>query len=211
MRNIDIDSWSRKYHYEFFKEFDFPHFNIGSNLDISLIYNFCKNNNFSLFKTIIFATTITANNIKEFKYRIRENTVIEHDQVHPSYTISSKDQTFNFCTVNFDRDYSNFVKNTEETEQIVKEKSDLAIEKERDDLIYMTCIPWISFTTITHPIHSKPADSVPKIAWGKYIKENNRILLPYAVQANHALVDGLHTGKFINYLQDLFNNPDMLF
>lgn len=211
MKYIDIDSWPRKHHYEFFKEFDFPHFNIGSNLDISLIYNFCKNNNFSLFKTIVFATTITANHIKEFKYRIRENKLIEHNIVHPSFTILTKNDLFNFCTVDFVNDYNVFINNIEKAEQITRENKYLAIEKNRDDLIYITCIPWISFTTITHPIHSRPADSVPRIAWGKYIKEHNKILLPYSVQANHSLVDGIHTGQFFNYIQDLFNNPEQLF
>ena len=47
-------------------------------------------------------------------------------------------------------------------------------EKGRDDFIFMSAMPWISFTSVMHPMHYHPVDSIPRIAWGKYEKKENR-------------------------------------
>ena len=44
-------------------------------------------------------------------------------------------------------------------------------------------------------------DSVPKISWGKYFTEGDKVLLPFSVQVHHALADGYHVGKYVNDLQ----------
>ena len=72
----------------------------------------------------------------------------------------------------------------------------------RDDLIYITCIPWISFTHISHTISINRNDSVPKISWGKYYKDGDKVLLPFSVQVNHALIDGFQIGKYVEKLQE---------
>jgi len=76
----------------------------------------------------------------------------------------------------------------------------------RDDLIYITCIPWISFTHLSHTISLNKNDSVPRISWGKYFMENNKVLLPFSVQVNHALVDGIHIGRYFLKLQNYIDN-----
>jgi chloramphenicol O-acetyltransferase type A len=81
-------------------------------------------------------------------------------------------------------------------------------EPGRDDLLYITSIPWVSFTGITHPVHMNPVDSIPRISWGKYFEEYNKIKLPLSVQVHHALADGVHMGQYFNNLQEILNNPE---
>jgi chloramphenicol O-acetyltransferase len=38
MHMIDMETWSRRYHNEFLKRFDRPHFNMCANLDIKAFY-----------------------------------------------------------------------------------------------------------------------------------------------------------------------------
>ena len=56
----------------------------------------------------------------------------------------------------------------------------------------MTAIPWVSFTSFSHPIHLAAADSVPRFALGKIIEEGESLKMPLDVQGHHALMDGLH-------------------
>ena len=44
-------------------------------------------------------------------------------------------------------------------------------EEGRDDFLFLSAIPWISFTSFSHAMHYTPADSVPRITWGKSFKE----------------------------------------
>ncbi len=45
-----------------------------------------------------------------------------------------------------------------------------------------------------------PADSNPRITWGKYFCQEGRTLLPVTLLAHHALVDGIHIARFYETL-----------
>lgn len=207
MKFVDIENWKRKDHYNYFKQLDYPHFNICGNVDITNFYKYIKKNELPFFVSVLYASTKTANSIKEFRYRIREDKLIEHDVVSPSFTVMGEDEVFSFCTVKFIEKYNDFKNNA--LAEIEKTKNNVNIKDEpgRDDLLYITSIPWISFTNITHPIQMKPVDSIPRISWGKYFEENGKIKLPLSVQAHHALVDGVHVGRFFTTIQEILDNP----
>ena len=187
MKFIDIENWERKKHYNYFKQLDYPHFNICGNVDITEFYRYIKENENPFFISMLYASTKTANSIKEFRYRIREDKVIEHETVNPSFTVMNSNEVFSFCTVKFIDEFKDFKTNT--SKEIEKAKNNISIEDEsgRDDLIYITSIPWVSFTSITHPIQMNPVDSIPRISWGKYFEENGKIKLPLSVQVTSCL------------------------
>lgn len=207
MKYIDIENWKRKDHYNYFKQLDYPHFNICGNVNITSFYKYIKENELPFFISVLYASTKTANNIKEFRFRIREDKVVEHEIVSPSFTVMTEEEVFSFCTSNFIEEFKKFKNNT--LNEIEKVKNNISIEDEpgRDDLLYITSIPWVSFTNITHPIQMKPVDSIPRISWGKYFEEGDKIMLPLSVQAHHALVDGIHVGLFFNTFQEILDNP----
>lgn len=207
MKYIDIENWKRKDHYNYFKQFDYPHFNICANLDITRFYKYVKGNNLPFFVSLLYTSTKTANSVKEFRYRIREDVVIEHESVDPSFTVMTEGEVFSFCAVKFTDRFNTF--KTAALKEIEKVKNNICIEDEtgRDNLLFITSIPWVSFTGITHPIQMRPVDSIPRISFGKYFEENSRFKLPVSVQAHHALVDGLHVGQFFTIIQEIFDNP----
>ncbi len=207
MKFIDIENWKRKNHYNYFKQLDYPHFNICGNLDITNFYRYIKKTELPFFASVLYASTKTANDIREFRFRIKEDRLIEHEIVSPSFTVMTKEEVFSFCTVNFIDSYNDFKSNA--LKEIEKTKNNITIKDEpgRDDLLYITSIPWISFTNITHPIQMSPVDSIPRISWGKYFEESGKVKLPLSVQVHHALADGIHVGKFFNNIQEIFDNP----
>ena len=73
--------------------------------------------------------------------------------------------------------------------------------EERDDLVYISCLPWFSFTSLTNEMDLNPDDSIPRITWGKYEQQGERLVLPYAVQLNHRLLDGWHLGQLVQGVQ----------
>lgn len=208
MKKIDLSKWSRKEHYNFFKQLDIPYFNITTDVDITKFYSFIKQNDYSFFKTLLYFVMKTANENDNFKLRISNEEIIEHNKISPSFTYLMDEETFNFCYAEYDNNFDHFIKNVEKA---IKNNTGNLIDTEkeaRDDLIYITSIPWISFKSISHPINLNPIDSVPRIAWGKYFEENEILKLPFSVQVHHALMDGLHVGKYISELQDNLYNPE---
>ncbi|WP_232819600.1 CatA-like O-acetyltransferase [Exiguobacterium sp. TNDT2] len=49
MKTINIETWSRKKHYEFFKAFDAPHFNVTASVDVTKLHTHAKRTGQSFF------------------------------------------------------------------------------------------------------------------------------------------------------------------
>jgi chloramphenicol O-acetyltransferase type A len=187
---------------------DYPQYNICMNLDITSFVGFTKRNNLSFYYAMIHAATTVINEIEEFRYRIHGENVVVHDKIHPSFTDTHRntnDDLFKFVTVDLTDDIFEFERTARETNENQQEYFPFDKLAGRDDLIYITCIPWISFTHVSHTISLNKDDAVPRISWGKYFSQGDRIMLPFSVQVNHALVDGYHVGQYVNRLQDYMN------
>jgi len=209
MEYIDIENWKRKEHFAFFYRMDYPQYNICADIDITRFISFVRGKKLSFYFSMIYAVTRIVNDCENFKYRIRDGKVVLHDMIHPSFTQmdnNPEDELFKMITTDFDYDISSFVKDAEN--ECSKQEGYFNPTKliGRDDLIYLTCIPWISFTHLSHTISLNRDDAVPRISWGKYYTRDGRVLLPFSVQVHHALVDGYHVGQYISKLQAFLDN-----
>ena len=210
MKIIDQTTWNRRSHFEFFNTFDIPQFSIVADVDATALLAFCKDRRLSVFLSTVYLLTKTANEIPELRTRIRaDDLVVEHDLVHPGFTVLNEDELFNFCTTTFCRDSRLFFAEAGRQIEETRLKQDL-IEDEpgRDDLLFMTCIPWVSFTALQHPISLGSNHSIPKIAWGKLTSSAGRSGFPVSLQAHHGLCDGLHAGRFFEQLQQAVDCPE---
>lgn len=208
MKTIDLENWKRKGHFDFFRRMDYPQFNLCMDIDVTNLVAFTKRNELSFYYSMIFAATAAINQVEDFKYRIRGEQVVVHDRIHPSFTDMDKngaDDLFKFVTVDLSDDIFEFVSVARQTSENQQDYFGPAEVARRDDLIYITCIPWVSFTQLTHTISLNKNDSVPRISWGKFYKQGDKTLLPFSVQAHHALVDGFHVGKYVEALQALID------
>jgi chloramphenicol O-acetyltransferase type A len=210
MRTIDMQTWSRREHFELFSTFDYPHFGMCANVDLTAFYLAVKQRRISFNLATVYVLARAANAIPEFRYRIRVGGVVEHEIVHPSTTILTGEDLFSFCTMDYIEDFSEFAARAAEKIARVQENPTLGDEPGQDNLLYMTVIPWVSFTSFMHPLDLHPADSVPRFAWGKFFEEGEFLKMPLSVQAHHALVDGVHMGKYYEQVQDYLNQPEVV-
>ena len=204
MKYIDLENWKRKEHFNFFYRADYPQFNICMDLDISNFLSFTKNNGLSFYYAMIYAVTKLVNEMEDFKYRIREGKVVLHDKIYPTFTDMNKDKNddlFKVVIVDYTGDIFEFEKSAKEYSLQQKDYFEYDKLAGRDDVIYITCIPWVSFTHVSHTITINRDDSVPRISWGKYYRKEGKTWLPFSVQVNHALTDGFHVAKYIENLQ----------
>ena len=49
---------------------------------------------------------------------------------------------------------------------------------------------------------------MPKISFGKFTRENDRTVMPFSVEVHHALVDGLHVGRYIARIEEMLAQPE---
>ena len=203
---VDIDTWERKTTYEFFLDYEDPFFNIAANLDVTRLYGFCKDNNLAFSLAALFLSLQTANAIREFRLRMMDERVIEFDRVEATQTILNDDDTFSFCYFELKDDIFEF----DRAGKIAREKylalRTFDVETDRLDLIYYSAIPWISFTSFKHASPRNNRQTIPRMVFGKHFENGERRLMPFSVEVHHALVDGVHVGKFFNLYQQLIDS-----
>ena len=210
MRHIDMQTWSRRNHFRLFNNFNHPHFNMCVNVDVTAFHPFVKRNGYSLTVAMVYVIARAANAIPEFRQRIRGEQVVEHERVNPGFSILIDAELFTFCAVEYAEDFSEFARRAALKIAEVKAHPDLVNSPERDDVLYMSPIPWVSFTSFTHPMQFHPADSIPRFAWGKYFKEGDALKMPLSVQGHHAVMDGIHMGRYYETVQGYLDHPEVV-
>jgi chloramphenicol O-acetyltransferase type A len=208
MRQINLETWPRREHFKVFSGLGYPHFGLSANVDITTFRPFLKRRDISFTVAIVYALARAANGIPEFRYRIRDGNVVEHEVCHPSTTILTGEDLFSFCTFRYSEDFSSFAAEASTRIAHVKEHLTMYDGTAYDELLFMMGIPWVSFTGFIHPINLDPVDSVPRFAWGRFFEEGDSLKMPMNVQAHHALVDGIHVGRFYQTVQEYLNDPD---
>ena len=211
MRTIDLETWSRRRHFALYRSMTYPHFSLCAPVDITRFYALTKAaaRPFGIAMTYLLAWV--ANQQTEFRYRIRGDQVIEHAVVNAGTTLLTEGDLFSFCTLPFAATWAEFASGA--AAQIASIKANPTLEEDPgiDNLLFMTSIPWVAFTNMMHPVDLNPADSVPRIAWGKYTLAGGVWTMPLSVQVHHALMDGIHVGRYFQRVQAALDQPAALF
>lgn len=206
MKKIDLEHYPRKDHFEFFRRFDEPLWGLTWDLNCSFAYDYCKKESISFYAFYLYRTLQAANATKELRYRIIDNDIYEVEAVSASATILREDHTFGFSLIRFDPDFEVFAENIrKETERIQNQKG---LEMQNDiDVIHISALPWVQFTSLSHARSFHYKDSIPKISYGKLHSVADQLLMPVSIHVNHALVDGYHVGQFIERFESLMKSP----
>jgi chloramphenicol O-acetyltransferase type A len=204
---VDIENWSRKATYAFFRDYADPFFNFSANIDVTAVYRFCKTNDLSFSLTALYYTLVAANGIREFRIRFVDGRLVEFDRIHATQTILNDDETFSFAYFEMKDDVYEFNRSGREAMAKYKQLRTFDVETDRYDLIYYSVIPWVSFTSFKHASRLERQQTIPRIVFGKLFDDgHNRKLMPLSVEANHMIMDGFHVGKFFNSYQELLDS-----
>jgi len=204
---IDLDLWKRKEHYLFFKNHQEPFFSLTAHVDCTQAYTYTKEKNLSFFLHYMYQSLRTVNAIEEFKYRIEGEKVVCYDRIHASTTALNANGLFAFAFMPYVDSFEEFYTLAKKELALVKSITTMNVceDSGRPDVIHYTTIPWVSFTSLTHERNFSRPDSIPKISFGKYFKEGERLLLPVSVKGHHGLMDGFHVGRYFELFQELLN------
>jgi chloramphenicol O-acetyltransferase type A len=212
MKPISFTNPHRQKHFDFFNAMNHPHFNLTANVNITALQAYVKKNELPLTPSIVYLLARVANEIPEFRWRIHGKQVNEHETVRPSFTVPTTEaDVFSFCTVAYEPHAPTFIKNAKDKIQEMYDNPSFEDEDGQDDYLYLSAIPWISFTGLQHAMPYHPGDSVPRITWGKFFEQDWKLMMPLNVQVHHALVDGRHVGDYFELLGEMTAKPAIYF
>ena len=210
MEIIDLATWPRKSHFEYFDRAEYPYIDLTVQMDITAFLPLVKKRGYKFYPSLLYCFSHGFNAIDEFKYRIVGRDVVRYDHIDVNTTVPIEGERFAFCTIPFKRNIRDFLKEAETVTDAARKQTVLAGD-DRFDVAWVSCNPWFSFTSMTAPTADKRMRSIPVILAGKYFESGGKVLLPLSLKVNHALIDGLHIGKLLGLFQDSFNDPDTIF
>lgn len=206
MKKLDLENWDRKEVFDFFSTLSDPYYTVSYRQDITKLYEYTKKHGLSFYYSMIYLVTQAFNSVEEFRLTIRGNDVFLLDSRMPSFTDMHKgSEVFHIVSLPLEGDMAEFCKAA--SEKSASQSFFLDYENETDELIYISCTPWIDLTGLTNE-HDRLSptfkdESIPYITWGKYVEENGRKVLGMSLEVNHRLIDGIHIGKFSEKLTQL--------
>lgn len=203
---IDLKTWNRTTHYEFFSKFDEPFFGITTPIDCTIAYQKSKELQIPFFVYYLHKTLAAVNKIENFRLRIEEKNVVLYDEIDTSATIMREDKTFGFSFIKFHKDLHKFNKTAQIEIQRIQNTPGILTREYPENIIHFSAVPWINFTGLTHSRSFSAPDSCPKISFGKLMDENGKKTMALSVTAHHGLLDGYHMGLFVEELQNLLNS-----
>lgn len=206
---LDLAGWHRRDTFEFFIGYDNPYFNVCAPVDISKLVALVRQRpEVKISAAVHYFALRVANEIEPFRYRLKDGKVIIYDVINGGTTVLRLNESFAYAYFNYQPDFEKFVAGFGRAVDEVR--TDLGPLKPtmRDDVIYHTTLPWLAFTSFAHARTKGRGDSIPRIVFGKFSEENERMRLPVSVEVHHALMDGLDVGRFFRNLEAALADPE---
>lgn len=197
---LNMEQYSRKAHFEYFKGLAYPYVGTTANVDITNFYPALKARKRPFFLSVLYECANAANAVPEFRHRILGDSIVQFDACPTSHTVMKEDGTFAYCQLDCARPFDEFLPHAIEAQERAKNGGDIhEDEAESLSLFFITTLPWLTYTSLIQPVPA-PADSNPRISWGKFFEAEGKLLMPVTILANHALVDGKHLSEFYENL-----------
>jgi len=209
-KHLDLENWIRRDVFEFFLGFDKPYFNICTNLDVTNLLTMLSDRGAksSVSLAYHYFALRAANEIEPFRYRLQAGQVLVYDVIHGGTTVLLPSEIFTLAYFEYDASFEKFMAGAQRAMNEALSGDGAFRPNPRDDMIHFTTLPWVSFTSFSHARNWGREDSVPKIAFGKFKKVDGRTLLPFSVEVHHALMDGLHVGRYVTRLEEALHEPE---
>ena len=200
---IDLATWNRREHFEFFSRFEEPFFGLVANVDCTPALAEAKRLGVPFFLYYLYHAVQAVNAVENLRYRIEGEQVVCYDRIHASATIGRPDHTFSFSFIEQHDELAAFVRGAQAEIAAVQASTGLRLSPAtaRVDVIHFSALPWVRFTGLTHARSFAHPDSAPKISVGQTFQEGAATLMPVSVNLHHGLADGYHAGLFLAEFQ----------
>lgn len=212
---IEKNNYKKIKQYEWFKTFANPCYGFDVKMDVSNVIKYSKETNTSFFINVLYLITIGLSSIEEMRLREVNGEIRLYDKINPTFTVMTNLGIYENAGFKMIDDYKGFYNKAKEVLEKVK-KQDFIKETYNDsemyDDYYMTCIPWLSLESMTHPLcdNNFSSSSCPRVCWDKYRLENDKYVMLLNITVSHCFVDGYPLTCAFKQIQDNFNNIEKI-
>jgi chloramphenicol O-acetyltransferase type A len=188
----------RRDRFAFFDRMQSPAVNLCFRLDLPDLRPWCRRQEIGPFHVLLHAMLRAVLQVENFRYRVLDGEVIRIARLVPSYTVVNGQGNLNFAQFEWSDDVREFAARSvaarieAEAQDALNDKHTTKSPRDAKDQVFVTCMPWLDFTSLQHPMASLAAPDIPSLAWGRFGDGPRGLQLPFSVQAHHGFVDGYH-------------------
>jgi chloramphenicol O-acetyltransferase type A len=198
---VDLAIWPRAAQFRFFRTYERPHYAVTSRLDVTAVMA-RKAAGVSIYRACLHAIGAGIHAVPELCMRFCGDQVVRYDIITLSMTVPTQAGSFGYAYVPYLADFASFDRQAKSLIDQTAAGVDLAPnDGERDDLAYLSCMPWLDYTAINNALPG-PQDCIPRMTWGRIVDHGGHHDKAMTLEVHHALVDGAQVGAYFAAVQD---------
>lgn len=200
---IDCNTWSRGKLFRFYIDKMRMVMSMTVDVDVTRLKDYAKKNAIAFYPLMLWTVSKVINSHEEFKYGWdAEGNLIRWDFVSPSYTdFHPEDESFTKMVTEYAEDLFTFCDRVKADRE--RHKNDRGIsEEQKPNFFDVSCLPWVKYKHFDIRVFDEGRFLAPVVTWGRYERENGRLMMPLTMNIHHAVADGFHLSRFFHEVQE---------
>ncbi len=204
-RTIDRESYYRKGVFRHFSEDCKCSTSMTARIDVTDLVEYSQKTKTKFYINFLYILTKVMNSREDYRmgYLWQTEELVCYDVINPTqYVFHDDTETFTLVYTEYCADYEVFYSNALQDVEQAKKTRDYGLDLEHHPNWFdASCIPWLSYDSLHVELPDGYLFFAPIVNWGKYRRENGRLLMPVTVRLNHAIADGYLVANVFRLLQ----------
>ena len=206
---IDLDNYYRRDVFKHFSKGCKCSTSITSKVDVTCLVAYSKKTSTKFYLNFLYALSRGLNSIPDLKmfFEYQTGSLYQYDSINPiQYVFHEETKTFTIIYSYYYEDYDKFYKEALKDLEEGKKRRDYGFDlQDHPNWFDASYIPWLNYSSLNIEMPDGYLYFAPTINWGKYVKEDDRIMMPLTIRLNHAIGDGYHISAAFLEVQDAIN------
>lgn len=212
---INKEELKNRSQYEWFDSFSNPCYGMNVKMDVGEVVRVSKEKATSFFINVLYLVVKGLDSVEEMRMRQVDGEIRLYESINPGFTVMTENGFFVNAGFAMADGYTEFYDRAKKAVEENKKRKDSDGEysgSDSYDEYYITCLPWLSYESMTHPLcdGNAASSSCPRVCWDKYRTENGKTVFVMNITVSHCFVDGKRLSDAFIKIQDNFYRAEEL-
>lgn len=202
---VDKEKYYRKGVYRHFSEDCKCSVSITARVDVTELYKKSKATDTKFYLNFLYILCKVLNSREDYRmgYLWQTDTLVCYDKINPvQYVFHDYTETCSIAYSEYYEDYKTFYAKALEDLEKAKQTREYGLDSaNHPNWFDASYISWLSYDSLNIELPDGHLYFAPIINWGKFRKENERLMMPITVRMNHAVADGYLIAKVFKLLE----------
>lgn len=205
----EVERYYRQEQFDYYSAYESPFYAATVPFDITALKAWAARHGYSIYLSLAYFFTGAAASVEDFRYRLLDDRMVLYERLHPGLTVPTPDGRFSFANLEWDPDPERFHRAARPVLEEARSSVTLAESRRHRNHLFFTALPKVPFTGFTHATELRPDAAEPKVAFGRFARRGERLIVPTGIQVNHAFVDGRALGELVERVEALYREPSV--